>query len=351
MARKTHNGYTRLAKGRRASGLVVATRQSLWLGEDHLLVVNNHGYTEDYKRFYFAQVQGVVLHQTPGGTLRMGLLLFVLLGSTLTLLPGLIFGWPATMNWVTGSLTGICAALLLIGQVKGPTCSCTIHTAVQSHRLHALHRLRHAVPALQQLRECIELVQGPLDPAQLTQIMMDGTPPLAGSRTRTAERGRKPQLRAIKTTTHAAVFVLLLGDCIHSAIRITQSGIALLAIGMLTGTALTVLTVLALVRQQNSTLPLSVRRTTWFAAGHLGICQAIGMVYAIICAISHPETSGDSWNRMKAMAAIQALESPGLMAILIYAIIASLVIGATGLRLLERHRIAASAPPPLQPPL
>ena len=164
MARKTNNGYERLAKGHRASGLLVSTRQSLWLGKDHMLVVNNHGYTESYKRFYFSQVQGLILRQTPWGTVQTVLLGILLIGMTAGLIPGLILGWHIAINWTTGGLAGLFGLLALVSMIKGPTCTCTIHTAVQSQRLHALPRVRRAVSALHRLREEIELVQGALWP-------------------------------------------------------------------------------------------------------------------------------------------------------------------------------------------
>ena len=37
---------------------------SLWIGEDHLLLVELRGFTETYRRFYFRDVQAIILRRT-----------------------------------------------------------------------------------------------------------------------------------------------------------------------------------------------------------------------------------------------------------------------------------------------
>ena len=45
-------------------GRDVATYSRLYLGPGHLLVVNSTGFTESYKRFYFQDIQAIVLCRT-----------------------------------------------------------------------------------------------------------------------------------------------------------------------------------------------------------------------------------------------------------------------------------------------
>ena len=59
--------YQRLTWARRRpSGFIAfsATRSSLWLGSDHLLCIDTTGYTENYKRFYFRDIQAIVIRKT-----------------------------------------------------------------------------------------------------------------------------------------------------------------------------------------------------------------------------------------------------------------------------------------------
>ena len=44
--------------------IVSTSRASLWVGKDHLLCIDTNGYTETYKRFYFRDIQAVILRKT-----------------------------------------------------------------------------------------------------------------------------------------------------------------------------------------------------------------------------------------------------------------------------------------------
>jgi hypothetical protein len=59
MARKE---YKRIG-GRGARRRQFFTRNTLWLGADHLLQVEHTGYTEEYKRFYFRDIQGITVQK------------------------------------------------------------------------------------------------------------------------------------------------------------------------------------------------------------------------------------------------------------------------------------------------
>src|ERR1051326_4778766 len=58
--------YQRLTYARARSGFVASalSRSSLWLGPDHLLLVERRGYTEFYKRFFFRDIQAITIRQT-----------------------------------------------------------------------------------------------------------------------------------------------------------------------------------------------------------------------------------------------------------------------------------------------
>ena len=60
---KQENEYQRLP-GRSSFFLII--RSKLYLGKDHLLRVNSNGWTENYRRFYFSDIQSVVVSLTKG---------------------------------------------------------------------------------------------------------------------------------------------------------------------------------------------------------------------------------------------------------------------------------------------
>ena len=43
-------------------------RATLWLGADHILSVNSARFSEEYKRYYFKDIQAIVVRQTSGAT-------------------------------------------------------------------------------------------------------------------------------------------------------------------------------------------------------------------------------------------------------------------------------------------
>src|SRR5262252_7141323 len=96
--------YRRLSRGRnrRRFALVTTTRSSLWLGKDHLLVIDSSGYTETYKRFHFRDIQALVLCRTDRWLYQAVIL--AALGCFFGLIAILGSG-PVT--WVFGILAGI----------------------------------------------------------------------------------------------------------------------------------------------------------------------------------------------------------------------------------------------------
>lgn len=149
-------GYRRLPGKKRG----LFSRNTLWLSADHLLSISNRGYSEDYKRFYFQDIQAVVLHKTE--TWKLWTLVF----GTLTLFYALVLlGWRL-WKWdeiipIVVSIFGIPMLLLLIvNLLRGPSCECYLRTAVQAEPLPSLHRVRPALRAIRMLREQVESVQG-----------------------------------------------------------------------------------------------------------------------------------------------------------------------------------------------
>src|SRR5438045_8577020 len=83
MAEKEYQRLTR-ARSRSAFGIVSTGRSSLWLGKDHLLSIESTGYTENYKRLYFRDIQGICIRKTELG--KIWNLVFTVLGGLLGLL-------------------------------------------------------------------------------------------------------------------------------------------------------------------------------------------------------------------------------------------------------------------------
>lgn len=152
--------YRRLpGTGRRPLGY---TR--LYLGSDHLLHVDSSGYAEDYRRFYFKDVQAVVVRRTG----RYEIVSIVL--GALFLIP-LLSGLAVEDEVLRGLLWVSLAAPLLLGLVihllYGPTCVTQIQTAAQILELRSLGRVRRARRVIRRLQPLIESAQGRLTSDEL----------------------------------------------------------------------------------------------------------------------------------------------------------------------------------------
>lgn len=131
-------------------------RHRLFLGEDHLLAVGFDGFSEDYRRFYLRDIQGLVVRRTARRAWTnavLGGLAFVIL------LPVLIpdSPWEAKLTFALLALAPLGA--LLVNTVAGPTCRTWVQTAVQASDLPALRRVADVERVLELLRPRIASAQ------------------------------------------------------------------------------------------------------------------------------------------------------------------------------------------------
>ena len=157
--------YTRLpGRGLRREGFVALTRTwcTLWLADDHLLSVDNRLFSEDYKRFYFRDVQAIVLCKT-----RRGAVWNAILGTMVALWLLIMFAQDTNEGRITWLVAAaIFLVLLLINVLRGPTCSCQLITAVHKETLPSLHRLKTANKVLDILRQRMREAQRDLAETQ-----------------------------------------------------------------------------------------------------------------------------------------------------------------------------------------
>ncbi|MBM4142602.1 MAG: hypothetical protein FJ225_03270 [Lentisphaerae bacterium] len=360
--RRKERTYRRLGRQTRAAvGLVYAARHSLWLGPDHLLLVVNRSFSESYKRFYFADIQALTLTRTALGmieSLALAFLAAVMLALTLA---ALAFAWHPAAAVACGAAAALSGLALLVNFIRGPTCACAIRTAVQTERLYPLRRLKSARRAAALLRARIEAAQGALADAEAARHEAElsaapaagGVPPAAPpARAARARALPAPEIAPYRGHAHEWLFAVLIADVCHSCLRFFSGGAALLLLGMAIGMAMIAATVTALARQHRTDLPAATRALTWGALGYLVFTYVYGMIHSTVFSIANPETAGDAWAQLRAMAATSPLDSPGQAVVFIAALIISAVIGFGGLLSLRGHRRrpAGGAPPPLPPP-
>jgi len=173
--------YKRLTRERTSQlfGVASLARTSLWLGTDHLLLIEANGYTESYKRFYFRDIQAILIRTTPTRQVWNWVLGSILAFISLCCLAGGLVTSVRDQEWVSGPVIVFLASLLLLGlpllinNLLGTTCACQIRTAVQTERLPSIVRLAQANKILNRIRPLIEAAQGQLSGEEVAARLQD----------------------------------------------------------------------------------------------------------------------------------------------------------------------------------
>lgn len=131
---------------------------SVWLGQDHLLAVNSMRFREEYKRYYFRDIQAIVIAESPRFHIstRSALIGYVWL---------VAFAATFQLNYGPSVMAGIGIALVLAWIYISVACSCTcrIHTAVSHDQLRSVYRIWTVGKFLRAIEAEISKVQGSLD--------------------------------------------------------------------------------------------------------------------------------------------------------------------------------------------
>ena len=130
---------------------------TLWLGPDHLLLVDGRGYSEIYRRFYYRDIASIVTRGTGTAGVWTAVLGMLLLGVA----AAASFTPPDGRAW--WAILGAPLLLLLVVNIaRGASCVAHITTPIQTAPL-PLRRWRAARRALSLVRERVAEVQRPLD--------------------------------------------------------------------------------------------------------------------------------------------------------------------------------------------
>ena len=164
--------YQKLTRNRTAwQTAVTIPRVSLWLGSDHLLYVEQLGFEEKYKRFYFRDIQAITIVPSSRRTIWNAIfivpLAIVLAGLVICLtqpdiLPGVI---------VFSIFAAVFLIPTVINNVLGPACVCQLRTAVQTEWMASLSRVKRTRKVLDRIRPLIAAAQGQLTPEEIAVQM------------------------------------------------------------------------------------------------------------------------------------------------------------------------------------
>lgn len=196
--------YVKLPGGER--GFV--RRSSLWKGSDHLLLVKGTRFNEEYRRFYYRDIQAVITERR----WRFGSIGWWVLNLLAIWVLALVFAYGSILR----GIAGVTLAVLVIGALARAAVAivygrrCVLQTAVSREELPSLQRQWHAEKALTKLREKIAAAQGEL-PEEISPLPEDAGPPLIPEIEPTAEDGERRGRRARQAVNFALLaFVLTL---------------------------------------------------------------------------------------------------------------------------------------------
>lgn len=153
---KNDPDFTRLKKlgGRTSMGSA-----SYWLARDHLMVVEVSNYNERYRRFYFRDIQAVIVLRN---SFRMwGNIVTAALGSVAFVPIVVAFGTPEASPILVFFTILLLSSIMgiVFNTLRGPTCSTHLRTAVQTQKLMGITRQRRAEFLLETIEPLIQQAQ------------------------------------------------------------------------------------------------------------------------------------------------------------------------------------------------
>lgn len=306
MARKERK-YKRLP-GRPFSPFEV---RSLWQGPDHLLWVESVFFKEHYKRFFYTDIQSIVLQRTDAHVI------WACIWGVLAFICGLIAYLADGTPLVSGFFAMLFTVLLVADIVIGPACTVYLQTAAQVQKISSLRRIRTARKTMDRIKGLVEAAQGPWDPhwgglqarptvtAATGQVasmpMPDGDP--VSDRAEEATIPFDPFL-------HKILFGLLLALGSTGAIQLQLKNLPLAALETFVHLSVQVLVIVTLTRWHRQTAGTLINKLNWIALVIITLFTIIGYGLYLAASISNPQVNYHHWIMFKKVFELQWLEHP-----------------------------------------
>jgi hypothetical protein len=347
MLKKDPN-YKRLKAGRRG----VFGQSSFWLGANHLLVVEVANYVERYRRFYYSDVQAIVVQHS---SFRLWLNIVLGFFTFAALAIGLLFAATPLRNGFTegdyivvGIWLGVAllfAVFLVVNTLRGPTCAVYVRTAVQTQKLSGLSRWRAADTFVAALQPLIVAAQGQLPPDEMWQRLQQSAaeaapasvtgagaelPPVAPSPPPAVAR------RHYQSKMHAILFWLLLADGPLTLLHEWLEADWMNAVGVVVLLVTVGFAIAAAVRQHNTDLPGFLRFAPWWVLGFLGVFVLGSLAHGVWLAMNSQTTGGSSGSLALAMTLISTTANVALG-----------MLGLIRLRRFQADHLQTQSPPPI----
>lgn len=345
MARKSKM-YRKLS----GSGFSLMLTRSLWQGPDHLLWVEGSLAQEQYKRFYLADIQALVMRRTHRRTL------WAVVWGAFFLLFGALAQFGSGTNYASIVMAAIFLVILVVHWLLGPGCEVFLQTAVQMEKLSTLVRERKAVKVMNRIKAAAEQAQGGLNELTVstarasTFSMGTGHEPI-GAKADDPMASTSHDTGIYDPRLHWALFGCLL---IAGLLRIAQyrfEAVPLLVADIFGLACTLVLSIIVLVRWHTHVKGTMLSLSGWlsmiFAAVH-GL-----FVYGVFMAASlkSPEIAYNTWVLLRAFFELMMEEIPVIRVLNLGIGIASIALGVFGALAILNHGGGRQVPAPSHPEL
>jgi len=311
------------------------SQYTLWKGGDHVLAVVSNGYSEDYRRFYFKDIQAVIIRPT-----RRARTITFSLAITAALIALAAFAAAAANQIFMAYLCGIICLSLLIGLLinvlLGPSCSCHLKMPLVTHEMPSLRRLKHAQAMLFEIRPLIRTIQGSLSDEEIKTTfrhLQPGRDLSASSYHSRTSRLSYSSMQEYAGGIHGLLFGLLLIDAALTLAHFYHANVALYFMNMITGIGLFILVIMALIRQKDHSLSQTAKKLTWAVMILLSVDYLLAYCFSIgyFVMARRSEAFQSQWTLFSAMAEIIPAEHPWLAKVYMFHIAGAATFGLCGI--------------------
>ncbi len=235
----------------------------LWLADDHLLLVIKSGWKESYRKFYFQDIQALVIAENKQR--RNQSIIFLLIILFFLVLAGL----SGEINRIIHLSIAVAFFIaLVVNWLKGPTCTVQITTAVQTTSLPC-KRLPVAQRLQKKLTASIEKIQGTFTAEHGETIERKLQEITAADHVKQpTEQTEKLEEFSLffNNQAHLVTYLLFLLLAIVSAVSLGGRGTLLYTVENITWLLALIAIIIALYRQSKNKIKGMLANLTWLAS-------------------------------------------------------------------------------------
>ncbi|PID40668.1 MAG: hypothetical protein CR984_02000 [Proteobacteria bacterium] len=313
---------------------------ALWQADDHLLRVEAGMMTERYWRFYFNDIQAIVLHRTRAHCFWNAF------WGILTLAAGASLMIESVATAVSLGFTILFSLLLAASLYLGPGCRVFLQTAVQVQRLPALDRMRKANKVMNRVREAVERCQGTLDLAAARPAANEAaTAPMAGQLayhqppgSRAALAATGPRNAGFAPWLHKCLFATLLVSALCHGWHLIQPHAATVVATHVLLLALVIWGIVALVRNYDAMRGTFLMKMTWTTLTATCIQALAAYILYIVASIHNPELAYNNRAMLMAYVDLHLRDLPYRVGISAVFASMNLLLGGIGFVILSPHK-------------